>query len=480
MMPRKNAVNWMIMLPKGLLKEYSQLLTLLVRGLDIFAIMVAGLSAYFYKFADLNVSISYIAALSLAAILMLIVFSGFHIYESARTLGFWRYLSQLLQATFILFMLLAGLAFLTKTGDHFSRSWFVTWGCFTVILLLIFRGSIMLMLRLMRSKGLNERRIVIVGAGQLGQQLVQTVQHALWTGFRIVAIFAEHPVSPSSIHGIPIMTMPDSINDYLTLSEESIDEIWLALPLNAEARIKTILHDLRHETITTRLVLDIFGMDLGLLNPSITQLAGFPVINVRSTPMVGANRIIKALEDRLLAILILILTSPIFLIIAILIKWSSPGPVFYKQKRVSWNGKEFSMLKFRTMPIDAEAKTGPVWAKEGESRATFIGRFLRKTSLDELPQFINVLLGDMSIVGPRPERMVFVNQFKDQIPHYMQKHLVKAGITGWAQINGWRGNTSLEKRIEYDLYYIENWSLPLDLKIIFLTFFRGFINKNAY
>jgi putative colanic acid biosynthesis UDP-glucose lipid carrier transferase len=147
---------------------------------------------------------------------------------------------------------------------------------------------------------------------------------------------------------------------------------------------------------------------------------------------------------------------------------------------VSWNGKEFEMLKFRTMPVDAEASTGPVWAKEGEKRATKIGRFLRRTSLDELPQFINVLRGEISIVGPRPERMVFVDEFKDRIPRYMQKHLVKAGITGWAQIHGWRGNTSLEKRIEYDLYYIEHWSLLLDIKIIFLTLFRGFINKNAY
>jgi putative colanic acid biosynthesis UDP-glucose lipid carrier transferase len=456
------------MLPKGLLKEYSQILTWLVRGLDIVAIVIAGLLAYFYKFGDFNLSNHYISALALAAILLFIVFSSFRIYESVRTLKFWRYIGKLLQAVFIVVMLLAGFAFLTKTGDSFSRSWFILWACFTVLLLLLFRGSMMFVLRLMRSNGFNERRIIIIGAGQLGQQLAETVQHALWTGFHIVAILDDSIAAPSSI------------NHYLASAKESIDEIWLALPLHAEARIKSILHDLRHETITTRLVLDIFGMDLNLFNHSITQLAGFPVINVCSTPMVGINRVIKAIEDRVLAAFILIMTSPFFLMIAMMIKFSSPGTIFYKQKRVSWNGKEFSMLKFRTMPVDAEARTGPVWAKQGEDRATLIGRFLRKTSLDELPQFINVLRGDMSIVGPRPERMVFVNQFKDQIPHYMQKHLVKAGITGWAQINGWRGNTSLEKRIEYDLYYIENWSLLLDLKIMFLTFFKGFVNKNAY
>jgi putative colanic acid biosynthesis UDP-glucose lipid carrier transferase len=166
--------------------------------------------------------------------------------------------------------------------------------------------------------------------------------------------------------------------------------------------------------------------------------------------------------------------------IAIAIKLTSKGPVFYRQKRVGWNGKEFEMLKFRSMPENAESSSGPVWATENENRATRVGTFLRKTSLDEFPQFINVLKGDMSIVGPRPERQCFVDQFKNEIPGYMQKHLVKAGITGWAQVNGWRGNTSLEKRIEYDLYYIENWSLAFDLKIIFLTILHGFVNKNAY
>jgi len=465
------------MLPKGLLKEYSQLLLLLVRGLDVIAVIVAGLFAYFFKFNNFELSQDYWAALSMAAVLLLFVFSRNHIYESSRTLSFWHYISKLLQATAIVFLLLAGLAFLTKTGENFSRSWFILWSCLTLLLLLLSRGGIMLLLRLMRSRGLNERRIIIIGAGQLAQQVASTVQQALWTGLHIVAIFDDHP---AMIHSIPVKPMPQDINQYLSTTPKSIDEIWIALPRQEEARVKQILYELRHQTITTRLILDIFGRELGLLNHSITELAGFPIINVCSTPMMGVNRIVKAIEDRVLSTMILILTSPLFLMIAMVIKFTSPGPIFYRQKRVSWNGKEFGMLKFRSMPVGAEIKTGPVWAKEGENRATAIGHFLRKTSLDELPQFINVLAGHMSIVGPRPERMVFVNQFKDQIPHYMQKHLVKAGITGWAQIHGWRGNTSLEKRIECDLYYIENWSLLFDLKIIFLTIFRGFIHKNAY
>jgi putative colanic acid biosynthesis UDP-glucose lipid carrier transferase len=337
----------------------------------------------------------------------------------------------------------------------------------------------LILLRLMRSHGWNERRIIIIGAGELGVKLAETVQQAMWTGFRVIAFFDDAAdQKPSQIAGIPVLQTPSDLGVYVVEEKKLIDELWLALPLRAENRVKEILYQLRHDTMTTRFVLDIFGMNL--LNHSVTELAGFPILNIRRTPMAGINRLIKAIEDRVLASLILLLISPLLVVIALIIKLTSKGPVFYRQKRVSWNGKEFDMLKFRSMPVDAESSTGPVWAKQGEARATKVGALLRKTSLDELPQFINVLMGDMSIVGPRPERRVFVEEFKDIIPGYMQKHLVKAGITGWAQVNGWRGNTSLEKRIEYDLYYIENWSLAFDLKIIFQTFFQGFINKNAY
>jgi putative colanic acid biosynthesis UDP-glucose lipid carrier transferase len=234
----------------------------------------------------------------------------------------------------------------------------------------------------------------------------------------------------------------------------------------------------RFSTANIRIIPDLSG--LNILNYSMGQLQGMPVLTLRSTPMQGLNRVIKALEDKLISGLIVLLISPFLLTIALAVKLSSPGPIFYRQERVSLNNKTFQMLKFRSMPVDAESATGAVWAKAGENRATKVGAFLRKTSLDELPQFLNVLRGEMSIVGPRPERPVLIEQFKQDIPGYMQKHMVKAGITGWAQVNGWRGNTDLKKRIEYDLYYIEHWSLWFDLKIIFLTIFKGFVNKNAY
>jgi len=468
------------MLPRGLLKEYSQFLAIVLRAMDVLAVVLAGFIAYYYKFDSFYLSTEYQIALLIAAVLTFFVFSFFHIYDSIRALGFWQHLSKLIQAIFVTLIMLAGLAFLTKTGETYSRSWFLLLGAFSFSLLIFFRCTLLIVLRLMRSRGWNERRVIIIGAGDLGEKLLETVQQKLWTGFHIVAVFDDHALKNAlfTIHGVPVIKTPENISAYLSASHQEIDEVWLALPLHAEKRVKEILHELRHHIVTTRFVLDIFGMEL--LNHSLTHLAGFPVLNIRSTPMVGVNRLIKAFEDRILAGCILLLVSPLLLMIAIAVKLSSPGPVFYRQKRVGWNGKEFEMLKFRSMPIDAESASGPVWAKQNESRATSIGTFLRKTSLDELPQFINVLTGDMSIVGPRPERQYFVDQFKDEVPRYMQKHLVKAGITGWAQVNGWRGNTSLEKRIEYDLYYIENWSLTFDLRIIFLTMLRGFINKNAY
>jgi len=249
------------------------------------------------------------------------------------------------------------------------------------------------------------------------------------------------------------------------------------MPLRDEENVKWLLHELRHTTVDIRFVPDFFG--LRLLNHSVMDVAGLPVVNLSVTPMTGINVLLKAIEDRLIAFVILLLISPVMLFIAIGVKFTSPGPVLYRQERVGWNGKTFMMYKFRSMPVDIE-NDGVQWGGAGTvKQATPFGAFLRRTSLDELPQFLNVLIGDMSIVGPRPERPMFVDKFKDEIPDYMKKHLVKAGITGWAQVNGWRGDTDLTKRIEYDLYYIENWSLWLDIRIIALTILKGFINKGV-
>jgi putative colanic acid biosynthesis UDP-glucose lipid carrier transferase len=223
---------------------------------------------------------------------------------------------------------------------------------------------------------------------------------------------------------------------------------------------------------------DIFNF--ALLNHSMTEVAGLPVINLAESPLSGVNRAIKGAEDFVLSLLLLVILSPLMLLIAVGVKLSSPGPAFYAQQRVTWNGRRFMMRKFRTMPVDAEVTTGPVWSGPGERRSTPFGAFLRRASLDELPQLLNVLQGDMSLVGPRPERPEFVEQFRQQIPGYMQKHLVKAGITGWAQVNDLRGDTDLTRRIEYDLYYIDNWSLMFDLRILCLTLWHILTSRNAH
>lgn len=469
------------MLPKGLLKEYSRTLSMLMRFMDMLTVFFAAWFAYVMRFNEFILPPSYLSALLIALLVTPIIFSFFNIYLSIRAESFFKHIMSLTQAVFLMGFVLAGLSFFTKSGDAFSRMWFVMWMLLTLILLILCRCSLLLFLRFMRSHGLNERRVVIFGAGELGIKLAGTVQQALWTGFRIVTFIDDSASSkPSLIYGIPVIQTPEDLSKHLTHHE--IDEIWLSLPLRAESRVKKILYELRHQTINTRFVLDIFGLDL--LNHSITDVAGFPVLNIRSSPMIGINRMVKAIEDRLFAAVILILISPLLLLITIGIKLTSRGPVFFKQHRLGWDGRIIKVYKFRTMIEHHEANGKVTQATQDDKRITSFGRFLRRTSLDELPQFINVLQGRMSIVGPRPHALSHNELYKDTIHIYMQRHRMKPGITGWAQINGWRGETDtltkMQKRVEYDLYYINNWSLAFDLKIIFLTLFRGFINRNAY
>lgn len=468
------------MLPKGLLKEYSQALSMLMRFFDLILVVAAACCAYVYKFGFTNIPYFYWTPILIAAFLLPTVFSFFKVYDSVRGKSLINYFFYLLQIMCLFALLLASSAFFTKSGEVYSREWFAIWMVLLFFFLVVFRCSLLYFLRIMRSFGLNERRVVIFGAGELGTKVAETVQQALWTGFRIVKFVDDAEGKHSFIKNIPVIKTPQ--NFVKELIDEGIDEIWLALPLRAEKRVKEILHLLRHHTINIRFVLDIFG--LNLLNHSITDVAGFPVLNICSTPMSGINRLLKAIEDRLLAIIILILISPILLLIAIAIKLTSKESIFFKQHRLGWDGRIIKIYKFRTMVEHQEEDGKITQATSDDKRITRLGKFLRQTSLDELPQFINVLQGRMSIVGPRPHALIHNEMYKDNVSDYMQRHRVKPGITGWAQINGWRGETDtldkMQKRVEYDLYYINNWSLFFDLKIILLTFFRGFIGRNAY
>ena len=469
------------MLPKGLLKEYSKTLSMLMRLMDMLTVFGAGWIAFFLRFHTSTFSSQYLNAIIIGVLLSAIIFAFFNIYASVRGKGLLSYFVVLCQATFVLALILAGLAFFTKSGEVYSRTWFSLWMAAIFTFLVTSRCFILLVLRFMRSMGLNERRVIILGAGELGIRLATTVQEALWTGFKIETFLDDHASDkPSTIADIPVLKTPKHLSQFLI--EVGADEIWIALPLQAEPRVKKILYELRNSTINLRFALDIFGLDL--LNHSVTDIAGVPVLNIRSSPMIGINRLIKALEDRIIAAILLILISPILLIISIGIKLTSKGPILFKQHRHGWDGQIIKVYKFRTMYQHKELGGNITQATLNDERITPFGKFLRRTSLDELPQFFNVLQGRMSIVGPRPHAIVHGEFYKDAIHTYMQRHRVKPGITGWAQVNGWRGETDtllkMQKRIEYDLYYINNWSLGFDVKIILLTLFRGFISRNAY
>ena len=350
--------------------------------------------------------------------------------------------------------------FLFKGSDDYSRIWFSLWAGLALVFLWLERLMLYLALRALRRRGFNLRHVALVGAGHGAENLKSRLAAFGWSGYKISIEVAD--------------TSPDTLAQ---LAEAQVDEVWLALLLSDEAAIRDTLHALRHSTASIRFVPDLFT--LSLVNHGVSDVVGVTMYDLSTSPMAGMNQLIKWLEDKILSLLILLMISPLMLLLAIGVKLSSPGPVFYRQERIGLNSKPFNMLKFRSMPVDIE-KAGVQWGGSAAKATTRFGQFIRKTSLDELPQFINVLKGDMSIVGPRPERPMFVEQFKDEIPNYMKKHLVKAGITGWAQVHGWRGDTDLKTRIEYDLYYIEHWSLSLDLRIVFLTLFKGFVNKNAY
>lgn len=461
----------------GYLREHSSILLWSMRLLDACLSLACSFLAFQLVFEGDKTPPSlllYQVAIILSVLLQLVIFHAVDLYRAWRGEDQLREFTQLLFAWTIVFGILVFLSVITKTSASFSRAWLLMWfvGGFLALMFarLILRG----LLARMRAKGYNLRHVILLAEGETGQRVLDNLRSSPETGFNIQGYYSSS-LPPGDLGKIRTGTLAEGV-EYV--KNHQVDQIWLAMPLREEDLIEQIMSELRDVTADIRLVPDFFGFRL--INHSISTIANMAVVNLSVTPMDGVNRWVKALEDRVLSFVILLLISPLLLVIAIAIKLSSPGPVFYLQDRLSWNGRSFKMYKFRTMPVDVESRSGPVWATEGEKRATRVGTFLRQTSLDELPQFWNVLKGDMSIVGPRPERPVFVAQFKDEIPSYMQKHMVKAGITGWAQVNGWRGDTDLQKRIEHDLYYIDNWSLWLDLKIILLTVFKGFVHKNAY
>ena len=469
----------MLIIGRGLLRSYPALFVTVVRLADLLVLLVAALASYSLLALDLRHSAVHRLTIVLGLLIFAVVAEALRLYRPwrGRRLSHELVLVAIAVACMNLTILCLGATLWPEFIRDASSRWLGAWASLALLAQVAVRLAVRPLLGRLRAMGLNRRRVALVGFNAIGGAAVKALSRYPQLGLEFAGYFDDRAeprngfLTSGSRLG-PVTGMARVIN------EQKIDQVWIAHPFRAEKRTEQILQELEHSTVGVRYLVDIFAFNLA--SKRITDVAGIPMLDIELSPMEGTSRFLKAIEDRASACVLLLLFGPLMLLIAAAIKLTSPGPVFYRQERVSWNNRPFMMLKFRSMPVDAETSTGPKWAAPGENRATRLGALLRKTSLDELPQLINVLRGEMSIVGPRPERPCFVETFKDEIPNYMKKHRVKAGITGWAQVNGWRGDTDLSKRIEYDLFYISHWSVWFDLRIALMTLFRGFVNKNAY
>ncbi|HVE48318.1 MAG TPA: undecaprenyl-phosphate glucose phosphotransferase [Casimicrobiaceae bacterium] len=462
---------------RSLLKQNAPAFEFLLRVVDPLMTIAAGALAHWIYLDTWELPDRYVFALVGMGGLTMILFPIMGLYGSRRGVTAFEDVRQIVNAVLVLSAAWFVFLFFSKTGADFSRVWSAYWVGLMLVGHLLLRGVTRLFLRALRRRGYNLRHVIIVGAGRLGATIAERLRAAPWAGFAIRGFYDDDPnLQEQMIAGVPVLGTIDRVT--ADLEADPADQVWIALPLRAEERIREVMDDLQQHSIQIRFVPDIYNFNL--LHHSVSEIEGLPVINVTDSPLQGPGLIAKEVEDFVLALAIVVVTTPVLLAIALGVKLSSPGPILYRQERVTWNGNRFPMLKFRSMPLDAENDGAPVWARAGEQRATRFGRFLRRYSLDELPQLFNVLNGEMSIVGPRPERPEFVQRFKRDIPGYMQKHLVKAGITGWAQVNDLRGDTDLAQRIQYDLYYIEHWSIWFDLRIIGLTLLHIARSRNAY
>ncbi len=450
-------------------------LELIQRGMDAVVVVLAGLASHAFRFGQTTPNKDYIALMIISALLVLLIFPMFKLYRSRRGELQIELIGNLAAAGGAVFISLAVILFALKIGGEYSRIWFFLWGGMAAGGIILTRFSMYTLLRAMRRRGLNHKRIAIIGAGPLAREILLRIHNSPWAGFDVAAIF-----TPYDRYADDGSMSLDNLPHFI--QKTKLDEIWIAMPLRDETTILNVLHTLRHQTMTVRYIPEMSA--LRILSHDVSNILGMPMIDLRTSPMTGMNRVIKELEDRILALIFLLLASPFMAFIALSVKLSSPGPVLFKQKRHGWGGREINIYKFRTMYVDHPTSEGVKQTTRDDPRVTRIGRFLRRTSLDELPQLINVLQGRMSLVGPRPHAIEHNEFFKEKVDSYMQRHKVKPGITGWAQVNGLRGETDtlekMQKRVEYDLYYIEHWSLGFDLKILALTFIHGFIHKNAY
>lgn len=423
----------------------------------------------------------YFQALVFILPVYLILYASFHLYVPKRVQGRRSEFANICKANIIGLMLFTFVLFGARRyithNEFFSTKMLLAFFAINILLLEAERMTIRLFLRSLRTYGYNQKHVLLIGYSRAAEGFIDRVSVNPEWGYHIHGILDDRQASGFEYRGITVLGHIDHLETFL--ASNTLDEIEITLSIKEYSDLEQIVTTCEKSGVHTKFIPDYNNMIPTI--PYMEDLQGLPVIHIRHVPLTGVfNATIKRAVDIVGALFGLIVFLPIMLVTALLIKITSPGPVFFSQERIGRHNHPFKMYKFRSMEVQDPRKEQKQWTTPHDPRVTAVGRFIRKTSIDETPQFFNILVGDMSLVGPRPERPLFVEKFKEEIPRYMIKHQVRPGLTGWAQVNGYRGDTSITKRIEHDLYYIENWSIGFDFKIMFLTIFKGLINKNAY
>ena len=467
-----------------MIKDNQKLLNRLHVVIDALVIIFSYTAAWYLRFKSGIFELDpwflslqeYMKALLIIVPGYLILYYAFQLYTPKRVQGRRYEAWHIIQANTIGLMAYILILYLTKQSD-FSRTMFFVFFCVNVFSEVTVRNIIREGLRNMRKKGYNQKHILLIGYSRAAEQYIDRILSNPEWGYIVRGILADNKPRGTEYRGIKVLGRVENLT--IILPQNKLDEIAITLGLAEYHKLEHIVSMCEKSGVHTKFIPDY--NNIIPTKPYTEDLIGLPVINIRHVPLSNAlNAFSKRCVDLFGAIVALILFSPVMAVVSVIIKATSPGPLIFRQERIGLQNKPFPMYKFRSMVVQDAASEKAKWTVQNDPRVTPIGKFIRKTSIDELPQLFNVLKGDMSLVGPRPERPQFVEKFREEIPRYMVKHQVRPGLTGWAQVNGYRGDTSIRKRIEHDLYYIENWTLGFDFKILFLTFFKGFVNKNAY
>jgi Undecaprenyl-phosphate glucose phosphotransferase len=467
-----------------MLKEHAKFFKSLLFVSDLFILSLAWVFSYWLRFCTSLIRAPHLGTPPFSTyvefLFPLWVIWGWistktNLYQPRRMGHFFKEFLDLTKALTLSSLILIAVIYLSKRFE-FSRLAFFYFWVMSPLGLLSIRFVARKTLKILRERGYNMRFAVIAGTGDLGHKILEKIELYPELGIQVTGFLTRDAERVGEhIKNIPVIGTYEDLDEII--HRKRVDLFFVGLPINEYDHLESFLRKLRDHLPDIKVVPGAY--EYLSLRGGLDELDGLPIVSLQSSPLYGWNSIVKRVFDLTLGTLILGMASPILLVISVLIKWTSKGPILYRQERVGMDGHLFEMLKFRTMKVGAEQE-GPVWAKENDPRRTKVGVFLRKSSLDEFPQLFNVIKGEMSLVGPRPERPFFVEEFKKLIPSYMLRHKIKSGMTGWAQINGWRGNTSIERRIEHDLYYIQNWTIGFDLRIIIMTLWRGFFSKSAY